>query len=80
MHLLSLEDLDEPHLLLEGLHQLVSLFFQSPVIVYEFFHIASDRLRLALLVHLGLSQLIPRSLQLLKSPVQLRIFCAHILR
>jgi len=79
MHLLPFEDVDQLHLLLEGLHELISLPLQLPVIFNKLLHVLALSVGSALLDSSSFSQLHLHFFKLFKSTVQLRIFRACIL-
>ena len=79
VHFLALQHLNEAHLLLKCLHELIPLLFKPPIVLDKLLHVPANCLALALLAHFCLSELVPRSLQLLQRPIQLCVLGADIL-
>ena len=79
MHFLSLEDVNELHLLLECLHEFIPLFLQLPIVLHKSLHVPPLTLVFALLRDSGLPQLELHLLKLFESPVELGIFGGNVL-
>ena len=78
MHLLSLKDVNQLHLLLEGLEELISLPFKLAILINESILVSPDAFTPPTFIHFRLAQGQLKLLNFFLSPVQLGVLISRV--